>query len=614
MSALLCRCTVAANASTFQHLGVTKTDTDLVLLFRGYLANREDLRHVFGLDATVDDAEIVTAAFRRWGTSAAQHLLGEFAAILYDQSHRYLLLMHDELGLVPLYYTVQRPSPERTVIYAAPFLEDLIAETGIGELDSEYIADYIALGQHLGERTPYTHIKRLCPGESLSFSNGVMQRHNQWTLTRVAPWTNDMDSEAQHALRETVRSAVRGSLPRAGNTWCELSGGLDSSTVLAFAAQVDPSIEAVSFLSANRDADESSWMRMVLDQYPVTWNPIPVDAHKPFSELPQGPIAHPSPSILTPEIHRIYAQQLERHNVDTVLTGQVGDAVFLGLGTGPYYLADMLRRGQWRSLLTHLQKWQSFPESPRPLSYWFRRYALMPAIRSAQGHMVEDLVVQRAPIPWVTADFDRTLSLADRTRRSFAPPMQSIASTNLIEGVLRCANSNATFYNRPQILTSFRHPLFFLPLLKLTLSMPFHETVQPHGHRLLQRRSLYGILPAELLARQDKSGADQSYYDGLEEGAAWQDLLLRNPEIVRRGYVDATRWLETIRIARLGGNVELRFLIAFASLEGWLRSLPRFVHQTRFPHPSSEDPQHQARQAPKSCQPPQPLQNSQNPH
>ncbi len=156
------------------------------VLHCGFIANRAALAARAGRDgpppAEFTDAELIARAYEWWGADLPRHMLGEYAVAVCDAERQRLVLAHDELGLMPLFYTAS----ERAISFSS-HLDNLVVETGVGEIDEEYIADWFARAEHVGYRTPYTHIRRLLPGQSLVWQRGRMSRHDVWTLAKVPP-------------------------------------------------------------------------------------------------------------------------------------------------------------------------------------------------------------------------------------------------------------------------------------------------------------------------------------------------------------------------------------------------------------------------------------------
>lgn len=549
------------------------------VLCRGYVGNPAALateaRRRGCAREPASDAERFALAYRWWGADLPRHVLGEFAVAVYDEERRTLLLAHDELGLVPLFYTMGAAA----CWFGSP-LEEVVAETGIGDLDEEYVADYFAQGEHFGDRTPYARVRRLRAGESVVWKDGRISRHSTWTLGEVRPLRCRDEREYAARLRARLEEAVVAALPAGERAWCELSGGLDSSTVLSIASRVGtPGLEAVSMVyPRSRTADERKWMRVVLDEHRVPWHPVDADAVRPFTELPEVFFGEPNAWLASCGLNRVCRELFRQHEVDVVLTGQGGDAVFHGDVPRPYFLADLLRRGRAAEAWRRARSWGAASEEHRPPVYLLLRFGLRPMLRHLRG---EALDTPRVTIPWADPRYAAAMGLRGRGRASPGPRVGDVEVSYHVERVMHNANAAATHFAHAHAGAEYRHPLFYRPLLEFMLSVPWEHKYLTGGDRPLQRLAMEGVVPGRTLRRKDKSGPNQALQEGLESGEGWLQMLTTRPRIVERGYAAAGPWREAVQQARFGRTVGLRYFMASANLEAWLQQLERFAPRPR---------------------------------
>ena len=217
----------------------------------------------------------------------------------------------------------------RGIVFASHI--DGIVSRGSGfQLDEEYIADYLCYGNHHGERTPYAEIRRLTPGTSISYSDQGLARNECWTICDSERIEYSDTRDYEDHLRTLITTAVDASIPTQGKTWCELSGGLDSSTVVCTAAQVRDAqdLRAVSFVyPESHTADESGWIGAVIEKCGVPWLALDRDAARPFTELPIDFCGQPYHAMINVASNRLFGKVIAENNVDVVLTGSGGDAV-----------------------------------------------------------------------------------------------------------------------------------------------------------------------------------------------------------------------------------------------------------------------------------------------
>jgi asparagine synthase (glutamine-hydrolysing) len=211
------------------HLGASTPEEYLgcKVLMRGYIADKVELSRCLGLKPSTrtSDVELMSYAFRKWGRSFQSHVLGEFAAVIFDMQTKTGLLTHDALGLVPLFYT-QKPNG----LFFSTDILDIVDNKSSEALDQEYLADLISIGFITGDRTPYSRVRRLLPGRSLWWFGGQFEEIKTWNLADLPAVRCSNDLEYEEQFRSLLEAGVQASLDEQGVNWIALSGGVDSSS------------------------------------------------------------------------------------------------------------------------------------------------------------------------------------------------------------------------------------------------------------------------------------------------------------------------------------------------------------------------------------------------
>jgi asparagine synthase (glutamine-hydrolysing) len=541
------------------------------VLWRGYIANREEITaeaerrgmHVGG----DPEGHLFASAYRCWGKDLSSHVLGQYCVAIFDDETSTALLTHDALGLVPLFW---RRTPGNLLF--ATHIEDLLAVTGTHNLDEEFIADHIANASFSSRRTPYRGIERLEPNTSvLCTPRGLKEVRGRG----FGPAKDVRDEGCVHReellalLEEGVRTAIRAT----GPVWCELSGGLDSSTVLSMATR-DGTADLGAFSIVYKqyaDADEAEWIRLVLERFPVPWHVLDGDCALPYSEVPDRFCPEPGLHLVDWAGRRVYEEMAAAHGVAAVLTGQGGDLVFLGIGAEPYHLADLARTLRFRGLFAEMERWRSRDRTQRSRLYWLVNYVMRPLVSRVRGRPVLP-PWHREPSPWIHPEYARKMGLRDRGSGRAAARGGTVERAFLIER-LSALCAQIAYLNQIPRSFEFRHPLLYQPLVEFMLSLPSEEKYDPSGDRPLQRAALAGVLPDAVRLRGTKTIYDQPCYEGLRQGRSFVRLLTEDPLVVKRGIVDRNLWIEAVAQARMGLAHSLPQFEAVASLEIWLRQL-----------------------------------------
>ncbi len=541
---------------------------DCRLWVRGYLADRDELTRDLGLKpGERTDGELLAHAFRAWGTKLQEHVLGEYAVVVYEPATGDGLLTHDSLGIVPLFYTA---SPDG--VRFSTRITDLVDAAAIRGLDEEFLADFLVRGSSTTERTPYRHIQRLMPGQTLSWRDGRLKKIRSWKLGDGEPLHCRNDAEYEEQLRSLIGAGINSALANHGPTWIALSGGLDSSTVASVAAHAGvPDLAAYSVISPSwPHADEQRWMRAVVDTYDIPWHPVDVERVLPFSRLPDVFVGEPTECVIDWEMMRVQNQLLSSHGAQVMLTGAGGDVV-LGASRGevPIHLADLLVRGKPLQAFRAMSDWRREAKSQRSHTYWLFKSLLEPAANHLMNKRNRGADPHTLP-PWIDDSYARDNHLARREEATWTP-RSALPSRQVISDSLWAFSAGMD----PPTPMSFvqRHPLLYRPLVEFMWKVPWEQKLRPNCDRYLQRRALRGILPELVRRRASAAPGTSALVEGLRRSPEWQDYLCDQPMIVDYGIANKTRWRDAVKQASVGQTHGDKYFITGVAIEVWLKQL-----------------------------------------
>ena len=242
-------------------------DGDTVIVFNGEIYNHLELRreleqrgHRF---RTHSDTETVLHAFLEWDTDCFARLRGMFAVALWQERERRLVLARDRMGIKPLYISRQGDDlyfgSELKAILIHPEIERWLSRDG---LDCYLSLNYVPAPWTLVEG-----IEKLLPGHWMEWRRGAIRTESYWSLPRGGEqkWTpQDAEGELDRLLKQSVQEHLVSDVPL--GVW--LSGGLDSSSLVHYAAQASASpLKTFSITFRGRSFDEANYARQVADFY-----------------------------------------------------------------------------------------------------------------------------------------------------------------------------------------------------------------------------------------------------------------------------------------------------------------------------------------------------------
>ncbi len=539
------------------------------VLFKGYVSDRPALTAKLGVDHALDDSQLIAAAYRAWGEALQIHVSGAYAALCFDPIARTAVLTHDALGVGAAFYRV-----DANGFAFATNLIDLLTVENTSELDDRYFTAYMANGYVCSESTPFRSIKRLLPGNSLSWTPKGVRAVRGWRVADAPPVRYARPQDYQDAFNALLSGAIASTTPASGNTWVALSGGLDSATVACAAARAEVGgLAGYSLIYPDYEpADESRWMRATTEHCAIPWRTIDAKTALPFSVLPEEFVGEPSPFQFHGALRLARAETLKSYGVTHLLTGDGGDAILAtSPGARPTHLADGVFKGRPGDSLAAMTRWRKLAEEPRPWAHWMRHTLIRPTVQHLLGRSIR-AQPPLAPPPWVSRDFGEAMWRSVRRSHRLAarcdtPGHQVIADT------LWCV---ALSLDRGQARDpgyETRYPLLHRPLVEFMCGVPWEEKLHPQCDRYLQRRALRGVLPELVRRRAYKTVGTWGFVEGLRRSPMWFEHLCDQSQIVDRGMTTAEDWRRAVTQASLGQTHGDRYFLTAAAIESWLKGL-----------------------------------------
>jgi asparagine synthase (glutamine-hydrolysing) len=219
------------------HQPFANEDGEIWGMQNGELYNHEEIRRELGRDGHVFrtrcDTEILPHLYEAHGPRLAEQLRGKFAVAVWDARRRRAVIARDRLGVKPLYW-----SRVGDLVVFASELKSLLASGLIGtELDYEAIDAYLTFGFFSGPRTPLAGVNKLMPGHRLVIDADGVSDEAYWSYPEPAPAHGGTVDDWADGLLEQLEDAVRSRLMSDVPLGAMLSGGLDSSVIVALMAR-----------------------------------------------------------------------------------------------------------------------------------------------------------------------------------------------------------------------------------------------------------------------------------------------------------------------------------------------------------------------------------------
>ena len=537
--------------------------------FDGRLDNRDDLLLRLGSELGADrtDAALALAAYTRWGAAGLVHLIGDWSLVLWDEARKGVLLASDFAGVRPLYYCAE---PRR--LRWATRLQALLERSRSSDLDDEYVAGLLADGG-CANRTPYKGVLPVPAGHCVTVTASDVSVRPFWTLPLGNTVRYRRESEYDEHLRALFRSAVECRLPKDAPAIAELSGGLDSSSIVCMAHRLrnESQTSRLTTLTLRRDDSLDTRVSTAVESF-CDVQPIHV-ATSDFRFLAEDYAGLAAPAFWQ-ELHTHIAGLCRQRGVKTYLTGQLGDLIMGNRWDDSLQVCSPIRGGRIPSALKASLAWSKVLRIPIYWVLWRGMLGNLPP-RFAPVRLYESKDGSYAP-----GNMDD--SIAPRFRNRFLDTPATRASRMWLDAaperrkqcreLLRVLQFRKLQPPEPLQHLDYTHPYAHRPLVEFMLSIPTDAICGPGEPRRLMRRAFQDFWPPELRARRSKDSFGGVLMDALRPLARKMAAAMPKLEVVERGYVDPKSLAHRLKQLELSldcNEPQLRQIIA---LEFWLRS------------------------------------------
>jgi asparagine synthase (glutamine-hydrolysing) len=525
--------------------------------------------------AAASDVTLVLALYEGRGAGALSVVVGDWSLALWDAHRHTLLLASDYAGVRPLYYHV-----EARCLRWSSSLAHLSRWVGCEEnLDEEYLANLLSYG-HVGERTPYAGIVLVPPHTALEFRGGTLSRQTLWSLP-VEMASTSSDGECEERFRVLFREAVATRLDCSGAACAELSGGLDSSSIVCMASDLIRSgsvaaSELVTFSYTHPDSADEPFFRAVEQHCQVT------AVHLDTSEFP--PISAASRAGAEPLWWQPRFEELARRTADAgsrvLLTGQAGDLVTANWLDDSAQAGDYLAQGRVWASVREAFAWSRALRVPVYGILWNSLRSLAPWSGGHIAYAASSRLLSRPDTGSLTTGCRHHARLYDTTRASQPDLSGAVPSRRkhlaalhqlLRSRVLKCPEPLQHLY--------YSHPFMHRPLVEFMMTLPSSVTCRPGYPRRLLRRAFRNLLPEAVLNRRSKATYDRVFLEALRPLAASHLEGRCRMRLAECGLVDPAALRPRLRNLIHGlecNEPQLRYLLL---LESWLSNRQQPVAQ-----------------------------------
>ncbi len=561
------------------HQPIFNEDHSVAVVCNGEIYNFRQLRtelesrgHRF---RSSSDTEVIVHAYEEHSLEFVSRLEGMFGLALWDKRARRLVIARDGLGIKPLYLY----QTSRLFAFASEAKSLLALPQFVPQLDPLAAREYLALGYVPAPRSMFAGVEKLAPGMLLEVVDGRISKREFWTIRR-SPSPSMSDADAAVELRSELERSVVSQMVSDVPIGAFLSGGLDSSAVVAFMARHTShpvKTYSIGFSGSSGSAvfNELPFAKRVAQLFSTEHHEIVVNPDV-LGLLPKLQWHLDEPVADSAVLTTYLVSELARREVTVILSGVGGDEIFAGYNRyldqhyGALYtrIPQLLRESVIAPLARRLPSDRHHPLFKK--FRYFRAFVLGQELPPAQRYQSYVGVFDDAALGAITGQSSVQSTAIGRAWERFSE-LDPVARCMAVDIITQLPDDLLALTDRATMAVSLecRVPLLDQRLVAFASGLPGTQRMRAGEPKSLMKRALRGVLPDDILQREKRGfGAPVGAWLKRELLPAARRILA--PESVeRRGLFRAVA-LEQMWQRHLSGREDHSDqLFALLSLEVW---------------------------------------------
>lgn len=514
-------------------------DSDSTITFDGRIDNRAELLSLLErrTDSPEPDCSIVLKLFNRFGDDCVQRLTGDYAFAIWSGKRQRMFCARSPVGFRTLLWA---QDGKRFAFASQPrtLVEGLSIERRLNE---GAVGEYLSARFVTQTETFFVGINRLPGGGALAVEDGRVRTWH-WHNGPFEDWSNRSEADHVDRFRELFDQALQSVMRSDRTVMAQLSGGLDSSTVVSRATQlhragrIDRQVGVITVRYPGQQHDEGAWSGVVESEYGLTADVATPD-HFSLDDQ-RSWCAETLHLPLRPNVMTAMNAPMQARNARVLLTGEGGDD---WLGGSHGHWPDLLLRGQWGRLLREATAYQPLAQIPRGM----RRIlldAIAPVVseRARARHLRPHLDFGYEPPPWIRADWANRIGLSDRWRADRLPNDLPDYSQRQRYHAAWLARRHVNMDNALALGNAqgieWRHPFHDIRLTGFLMGASGEMLRRGRVKKYLLRQAMRGTLPEKIRTRPDKASSVVTIIDAV--GERLRERPVEDLYGVRMGWID----------------------------------------------------------------------------
>ena len=488
-------------------------DNTVCLVFNGEIYNFQELRpqleakgHRFRSNT---DSEVILHGYEEYGIDVVNHLRGMFGFALYDTVRKRLLLARDRIGIKPLYYTRQNGR----LVFGSE-IKSILQDPGVErQVNHQALYDYLGFEFVPAPETMFAGISKLPAGHLLVWENGQASVRRYWDLSFRPAAPMPRFEEAVEQLREHLDTAVKSHLVSDVPLGVFLSGGLDSSCLVALMRRhISGPLKTFTIGYEDKTFSELDYAQIVADHCQTDHRVLRLDSLKPaYVEETLYHLDEPMTDLSTVPLYLLCKQA--REHVTVCLSGEGADESFAGYDrfkasrlNSSYFnllprvvrhqlVARMARllpdQPQKKGVINMLKRFVEGATLPEDGQHLRWQYFLNPTLEQGLFQSGFRSHINGDPF-WQVREHDSRCDALDRVNREIYLDMRFMMTDSVLMKVDRMSMASAL---------EIRVPLLDHVLVEFLASLPGDWKLNKMTTKYIFRAALKGLLPDKIVHR-----------------------------------------------------------------------------------------------------------------
>lgn len=528
----------------------------LVITADARIDNRKELSEELDIEdkVNISDSYFILKSYQKWGEKCPENLLGDFAFAIWDKNEEKLFCARDHMGVKPFYYYLNDDifvfGTEIKALFAVPDVPK--------ELNEDMIAMFLmSIGDN--NSTFYKGIFSFNPAHSLTISENTKKMRKYWELDRDSEIIMDSEEDYANKFRELFKEAVNCRLRSEFPVGFQLSGGLDSSSVLCTAKRIlkekgyKNEINSFSIVFDDIPCDESIYIKKVTDTGGIDANFVLGDELSPFQEI-EKILWYQEQPVYAPNIALLWnlCIKMKKNNIRVLLGGEGGDQV---ISHGRNYFKDLMLTWKWKTLLKESYSYSK--NNKLSLYKVLRNRVIFPIIPENIKKISDSYCINKTiRLSILNKEFGKRINAEDYLKNLYLKPFKENNTAKkahyfmINEDVLlpmELIDKYTSFFSIEP-----RHPFLDKRLIEFCYAIPTEIKFKSGWSRYILRIAMEGILPPENQWRSDKTNLDPFYEKNLLFEKNSLDEIINSRENIIKEYVDINKIKEIYNKYREG--------------------------------------------------------------